>query len=161
MISRFLTTLSRHRLPLLALLLALACVAVAAVKLAMPRPGDDERVLAAQNCDPAADSCTAGLPDGGRLTLSIAPNPVRPLVPLQVRVGLEATQADRIEVLFTGVQMDMGVQRSPLTGDGRQFDGQAMLPVCTTGAMTWAATVRLTRHSGTLVLPFHFNVPAK
>ncbi len=161
MISRFLTSLSRRRLPLLALLLALACVAVAAFKLTMPRPGDGERVLAAQNCDPAADGCAAALPDGGRVTLSITPNPVRPLVPLQIRVGLEATQADRVEVLFTGVQMDMGTQRAALAGDGRQFDGQAMLPVCTTGAMTWAATVRLTRRSGTLALPFHFNVPAK
>ena len=155
-----LALLSRHRLPALALLLALACVGVVAVKVALPRAGSEQR-LAAQRCDPAAEGCTAALPDGARLTLSIAPNPVRPLVPLLLHLDLEAMQADRAELVFTGVHMDMGEQRATLVGDGRQFSGQAMLPVCTTGAMTWAATVRLTRRNGTLALPFHFNVPAK
>ena len=161
MISRCLTLISKHRLPALALLLALACVAVIAVKLTMPLPGDDTRTLPAQGCNPAADGCAAALPDGGRVTLSIAPNPVRPLIPLQLHARLEATQADRIEVVFTGVHMDMGAQRATLTGDGRQFSGQAMLPVCTTGAMTWAATVRLTRRDGTVEIPFHIDVPAR
>ncbi|SDI29718.1 hypothetical protein [Propionivibrio dicarboxylicus] len=155
------TPLRKHRLPALALLLAVACSGVIAFKFAASRPGNGDQALTPQRCDPAAERCATTLPDGSRMTLSMTPNPVRPLVPLQLHVTLDETPAERVEVVFTGVHMDMGEQRAPLAGDGRQFDGQAMLPICTTGAMTWAATVRLTRRGGTLAIPFHFDVAAR
>lgn len=116
--------------------------------------------LPAQICNPASERCTAALAGGGTATLSISPAPIRPLHPLQLEVTLTDYPVERAEVEFSGVSMDMGIQRGVLEGSGSRFTGQAMLPVCTTGAMTWAATLRLTGASGSIAIPFHFEVAA-
>lgn len=149
------------RLPLLALLLALSCAGIFAYKQTRAKALHAGRILPVQTCQPERGPCTAQLPDGQRLEFSIAPTPVRPLQPLQLTVVLAQTTADRIEVEFQGVDMDMGRLRTELTGDHRQFNGQAMLPICTTGTMTWSATLTLIRPAATLTIPFHFDVAAR
>lgn len=121
--------------------------------------GDD--ALPATRCNPAAAPCSAALPDGGRLDFSIAPNPIRPLLPLNLVVMLNGAQADRVDIDFDGTQMSMGQNRVALSGSDSHFSGQAMLPVCVTGSMEWSATIRLTRKNRTLAIPFHFEVSAR
>ena len=154
-------TSNAGKLPWLALGLILACVAVAGYKLAPSWRGSPVETLPARTCNPASEHCTAALPGGGTAIFSVSPAPIRPLQALQLEVSLADYSADRVEVDFTGVSMDMGTQRSLLAGTEGRLTGQAMLPVCTTGAMEWSATLRLTSKSGSVAIPFHFKVPAR
>lgn len=95
------------------------------------------------------------------MTFSVTPNPILPLKPLQLEVSLSGAIAERVEVSFQGVAMDMGDNRSRLVGVGERFTGQAMLPICTTGAMLWSATVQVTTRAGSVAAPFHFEVAAR
>lgn len=146
---------------MLALLLALSCAGIFVYKQLHPKTSRAARILPVQTCHPERGPCRAQLPDGEALEFSISPTPVRPLQPLQLTVMLAKTGADRVEVEFQGVDMDMGRLRSELTGNRQQFDGQAMLPICTTGTMTWSATVTVIRPSATLTIPFHLDVAAR
>lgn len=145
----------------LALALAIACCAVVAYKLVPTLLRERIETLPARPCNPATERCTAALPGGGNLTLSIAPNPILPLKPLQLEVALSGATAERVEVSFQGVTMDMGDNRSHLSGTGERFTGQAMLPICTTGTMVWSATVQVTTRAGSVAVPFHFEVAAR
>ena len=41
------------------------------------------------------------------------------------------------------------------------YAADAILPVCVTGTMEWAATVMLTTPEGTIAIPFHFEVAGR
>ena len=145
----------------LALALAVACCAVVAYKLVPPLLRERIETLPPLVCNPAAERCAAALPGGGSMAFSIAPAPILPLKPLQLEVILNGPTAEHVETSFQGVTMDMGYNRSILSGTGTRFTGQAMLPVCTTGAMRWSATVRITSRAGAVAVPFHFDVAAR
>lgn len=119
------------------------------------------QTLAAQRCDPAQRDCTAELPDGGRLEFAILPAPIRPLQPFRIEVALKNSGASQISVEFDGTQMSMGTHRIALQRQNDRFSGEAMLPVCTTGAMEWSATLIVLQNSRTLAVPFHFDVAAR
>ena len=147
---------------LIVLALILAIVGVAAHKLWPLVFLQHDTALAAQVCNPASERCAASLPDGGQLVFSISPAPIRPLKTLELSVLLERQNGvERVEVDFSGVEMPMGINRSALTRDGERYTGQALLPMCITDRMTWAATVLLTRNGRTLAVPFHFDVSAR
>lgn len=163
-LTRLFAAIRRHRLPALALALSLACGAVLAYKLFASRPADTRETLAPRLCTPADTPCSVSLPSGGRIDFSIAPAPIQPLIPLQLSVRLTDIDTDQIGVVFQGVEMDMGNLQTELKGNGRHFTGQAMLPVCTTGAMRWSVTLHLTLMTPStrrLSVPFHFDVPAR
>jgi hypothetical protein len=63
-----------------------------------------------------------------------------------------------VPVDFAGVSMNMGFNRPALAqaGPGR-FAGQAVLPVCVTGRMTWQATVLIDAGSRRIAVPFRFE----
>ncbi|HXH04592.1 MAG TPA: hypothetical protein VNN09_14915 [Candidatus Competibacteraceae bacterium] len=119
------TWLLRERLPALS--------AGASGALALPGSGA---------CDPSRGPCSAGSAAAG-ITLSLD-NPVGPLRPFAVRVGLSgaAATAEAVAVRFDMVGMDMGFNRFVLQ---RQVDGswqgQALLPVCSVGRSDWRVTV--------------------
>ncbi|WP_263769226.1 hypothetical protein [Propionivibrio soli] len=140
--------------------LALAVITVIAYKYwkaAHPTP-DLELPVAA--CDLNNSTCTVPLPEAGEIVVDITPRPIPAVKPLAVSVKLSDTQAEKLEVDFQGVDMDMGYNRTPLTANGSRFTGQAMLPVCVTGRMKWAATFIITRNGKRLAVPFHFDVAA-
>lgn len=122
------------------------------------RPSSD---LAAplSDCDLNFGPCRAGLPGGGTVELSLSPRPVPALAPLQLEVKTEGVAADRVEVDLAGVDMNMGYNRPLLTpaGEPGRFLGPASLPVCTTGAMTWQATVLIQSGGKSLAVPFRFR----
>ncbi|WP_017942969.1 MULTISPECIES: hypothetical protein [unclassified Thioalkalivibrio] len=105
-------------------------------------------IVQPDDCDLNAAPCSAPHPAGGTLTLAITPRPVPMLQPLGLTLELDAAaraslgEPEALELDLAGVEMYMGFQRPRLehTGDGR-YTGETTLPICTTEAMTWAATV--------------------
>jgi hypothetical protein len=116
----------------------------------------------AANPDPGCDlhrqACGASLPGGGRVDLSITPRPIPMVRPLAVEVRVTGIEADKVEVDFAGVGMNMGYNRTTLAaaGPGR-FAGGATLPVCVSGTMPWQATVLLEAGRRHISVPFRFD----
>lgn len=142
--------------------LAIACLAVVAYKLAPRQPNDAGLVVdAAIGCDLNVSRCAVDLPDGGRLEVSITPRPIPVVKPLQIEVRVSGTSARQIELDLSGRSMDMGANRSGLVaaGDG-VFRGSAMLPVCVTGRMDWRATLFVDTARGRMAARFDFSAPS-
>lgn len=141
--------------------LALACLAVVAHKLA-PRPhADAGRVAEAPaGCDLNASRCAVDLPGGGRVELSISPQPIPVVKPLRIDVRITGIVAHRVEMDFSGRTMDMGSNRTVLASVGEgSYRGSAMLPVCVTGRMDWQATLSVDTESGQRAARFVFSAP--
>ena len=118
-------------------------------------PKSDLTVEPDAACNLQEGACSASLPGGGRVTLTIGTRPI-PLVkafPLTV----EAAGASRVEIDFAGVDMDMGFNRPLLREDAPGlFSGEATLPVCVTGRMSWQATVLVDLPGSRVAIPFRF-----
>ncbi|MEW8137985.1 MAG: hypothetical protein AB2761_13045 [Candidatus Thiodiazotropha endolucinida] len=108
-------------------------------------------------CDLRAGACMTQLNDGGSVSFSIEPRDIPVVKPLQLRVNLAGIRATSIEVDFSGVDMNMGFNRSKLSrvADG-VFSGQAMLPVCVWDAMEWEAQVLIDTQKGLISVPYRF-----
>ncbi len=142
-----------------AMILALILIGVVGYKLSpLLLPKADVTAFPDSGCDLQRGSCTALLPQGGRLSFSMAPQPIPVTTPFDMLVELEGMSADKVVVDFAGVDMSMGFNRSNLqaTGAGR-FTGQATLPVCVTGRMTWQATVLVESGRTRIAVPFRFD----
>jgi hypothetical protein len=142
-----------------AMILALILIGAIGYKLSpLLLPKADATVFPAAGCDLHHDACTAALPQGGKLRFALTPRPIPVTTPFEMVVELEGTSADKVTVDFAGVDMSMGFNRSSLhaENDGR-FIGQAILPVCVTGRMTWQATVLVESGRTRIAIPFRFD----
>lgn len=121
-------------------------------------PKSDVAATPDGGCDLHRQACGATLPDGGRIELSIEPRPIPTVQPLAVEVRIAGIAAKKAAVDFSGVGMNMGYNRPdlPPAGTGR-FAGNASLPVCVTGTMSWQATVLLETESQRIAVPFRFD----
>lgn len=147
----------------LAIVLALASLATLGYKLS-PRlhSSAGQTVEPLAGCDLNAQACAAELPDGGRVELSITPRPIPVVSPLRISAQLVGTSAEALEIDLAGVSMDMGEHRQSLVADGHGgFSGSAMLPVCTTGRMTWQATLLIGNGARRIAVPFRFEAPGQ
>ena len=155
----------RHSLAITALALALAILGVLGYKLSPRLFSRADISLAPIRCNPAELPCSAALPDGGRLVLTATPRPIRPLQTFRLAVRLIDSKAERVEVDFDGVDMRMGLNRvrlaPPTNAKDYDYSGQAMLPVCVSASMLWAATVIIETKDGQIAIPFHFEVAAR
>lgn len=146
----------------IAAILAIVLIAVVGYKLSpLLLPKADIAATVDPGCDLHRRACVARLPDGGRIELSITPQPIPMLEALQVEVKTVGLEAGKVEVDFAGVDMNMGFNRPELTpangaGPG-VFRGEAALPVCVTGKMAWAATVVVETGRSRIAATFHFN----
>ena len=146
----------------LAIVLALACLATLGYKLSPRQPQRAAQTVDATACDLNAQACAAELPGGGRIELSITPRPIPVVKPLRISAHLSGIAADKLEIDFAGVSMDMGYQRQQLVADGHGgFSGAAMLPVCVTGRMTWQATLLIDSGRQRFAVPFRFAAPGE
>lgn len=76
---------------------------------------------------------------------------------MQLEVRLEGVQASNVEVDFSGVEMNMGLNRTSLSRNASGvFSGNAMLPVCVWDAMEWEAQVLIESRQGLISVPFRF-----
>ncbi|WP_415034010.1 hypothetical protein [Azonexus sp.] len=118
-------------------------------------PKADLTVEPDASCDLQKTACQVDVPEYGRLTFSVGTQPIPLVKPFAVKI--EMPGAEQVEIDFSGVDMDMGYNRPLLqkTGDG-VFSGEATLPVCITGRMTWQATVLVETSKKRIALPFRF-----
>lgn len=109
-------------------------------------------------CDLRTDPCSASFAGGARIGFRIAPEGIPVSQPLTLTVTAEGLAAEAVEVDFQGVDMNMGFNRVTLgqAGEGR-FSGEALLPVCIRGGMTWQATVILDTDEGPYEAAFRFD----
>lgn len=109
-------------------------------------------------CPLTSGSCTSQLPNGSRVKLSLSPAPIPLVKPLHITVSIEGIDASLIEVVFIGINMDMGFNRTKLNVDTpNQFSGIGMLPVCIQQKMRWEAQVVIQTKNDKLSVPFHFS----
>lgn len=142
-----------------AMILALILTGTVGYKLSpLLLPKADLTVAPDPACNLEQHTCSAPLPQGGRLKFTLTPRPIPVIAPLQILVELEGIDAKKVAVDFAGISMDMGFNRPTLsaTGAGR-FTGQASLPVCITDRMTWQATVLIDSGHTRIAAPFRFE----
>jgi hypothetical protein len=142
-----------------AMILALVLIGVIGYKLSpLLMPKADLSILPEAGCNLEKSSCSAALPDGGRIHLSLSPSPIPVSSPLDMTVEVSGLEADKVEIDFAGVSMNMGFNRPILAaaGPGR-FAGRTTLPVCVTGRMEWQATVLVESGSRRIAVPFRFE----
>jgi hypothetical protein len=108
-------------------------------------------------CDLRAGACKTRLKDGASVTFSIEPRDIPVVKPLQLSVNLAGISAKSIKVDFSGVDMNMGFNRTKLSSVGEGvFSGQGMLPVCVWDAMEWEAQVLIDSQKGLISVPYRF-----
>ena len=101
------------------------------------------------NCNPSKSVCAAADQDYS-ITLYF-PEQVHYLKPFRMRVttkGLNKLAIDAVNVEYTMVGMDMGLNRftlKPMTdAKGQQhYEGEGILPVCVSGRVDWLANVQV------------------
>lgn len=118
--------------------------------------GGYTRVGAPGDCDLRAGPCERAVA-GGRLVASITPREIPLMQPLQLDVRTEGLAAKAVTVEIRGLNMDMGLNRTPLVQDGDgHWRGETILPICSQRTMEWEAAVRV--HAGErLEVPFGFR----
>lgn len=141
--------------------LVLAILAVVGYKLSPMRGQMADVTLPVSTCNPAQQACVATLSNGRQIEFAIEPRPVRPLETMRVTVATPDPDIQSIDVDFKGTDMDMGYNRVKLARGQQGFSGQAMLPVCVTGTMTWTVTVLLTSATQRIAVPFHLVVAGR
>jgi len=145
----------------LAIILALAIVAVAGYKYSPLLLAKADLTLApVAGCDLQKQACHAEVPGGGRIELDIAPRPIPVIRPMRVAVSIAGLDANQVEIDFTGVTMNMGLNRQTLSASGNgRFTGEATIPVCITGRMAWRATLVVETDRQRIAVPFLFEAP--
>ena len=109
-------------------------------------------------CDLQRQACAVTLPAGGSAELAMTPRPIPMAMPFEVQVTTGGFVATRVEVDFSGIDMNMGLNRPQLTPRaGGSFAGQATLPVCITGTMDWQATVLIETGGERIAIPYRFR----
>ncbi len=141
--------------PSLAAILAMLAAAAAGYAW-LPRA--DVSLPLVEHCRLDRQACASGLPGGGRMEIALEPRMAPTASPMRVTVSVEGVQADRVEVGFQGVDMNMGLHVLPLAAVGAgRYAGETTLPVCVTGRMTWQATVVLAIGRKDISVPFRFE----
>lgn len=109
-------------------------------------------------CNLQQQACAVTLPNGGKVELLMDPRPIPLVKPFALQVATSGFSPRRVDVDFTGIDMNMGYNRPQLAprGAGR-FVGEATLPVCITGHMDWQATVIVETGSERIAIPYRFS----
>jgi hypothetical protein len=77
---------------------------------------------------------------------------------LKLSVHTQGIDAHRVEVDFSGVDMNMGFNRVTLEPIGPgDLSGAGMLPACVRARMTWQAKILLYTDAGLMAAPFRFD----
>ncbi len=112
--------------------------------------------LPLSDCDLQRQVCSASLPGDGGITLSFEPRPVKPMQDFTIRLNSEGVEIRGAIVSFTGVDMNMGLNRFELKPNGKGLSGGAILPICVRNRMDWEARLRLATPAETFEIPFRF-----
>lgn len=78
----------------------------------------------------------------GESNISVDKDTSQPLVATEINVIWADSEAEELILSLQGYEMDMGTVLFKLAKtEANNFQGQVILPVCTTDAMTWYGTV--------------------
>lgn len=143
------------------LVLLAAIVGVVGYKLSPRLRATANTTLPVSACDPSLNDCRVALPHGGEIMLSFKPRPVRALQAFKAELAVRDARIRSAEIDFEGTAMKMGYYRPRLENANGIYSTDAILPVCVTGTMEWAATVLLTTSDGSIAIPFHFEVSGR
>ena len=117
-----------------------------------------------QNCNPGQSACVAA-DDDHSLTLFF-PEQVHYLQPFKMQLttqGISSSQIEAVNVEYTMVGMDMGLNRFSLIAvndaKGQQrYEGEGILPVCVSGRVDWLANARVITAEKVYEAVFAFEV---
>ncbi|MFZ2973934.1 MAG: hypothetical protein WA049_14965 [Ferribacterium limneticum] len=137
----------------------IALVVIIGYKLSpMLLPKADITVQPDPVCNLQREACTVALPSGGNVTLSMGTRPVPLVKPFEIQVATSGFSPARVEVDFSGIEMNMGYNRPQLAARGEgSYAAEATLPVCITGSMDWQATVLVETGSERVAIPYRFS----
>ena len=145
---------SRSRFVDVLIILAIALVGVVTWKM---QPKSDV-ALPLSDCDLNHQSCGADLPGGGHIELSVDPRPIPSLRPIKLALAATGIEPDKVELDFTGVDMNMGYNRPELKrAPSGEYQGRTTLPACITGSMEWQATLLLDTGRQVISVPLRFK----
>ncbi|WP_306607511.1 hypothetical protein [Azonexus sp.] len=120
-------------------------------------PQSDLSIAPDPSCNVQQQACSVALPGGGSLVFSVNTQPIPLVKPFEVKVEVRGSSAKNVAIDFAGVDMEMGFNRPQLAERSAGiFIGEATLPVCVTGHMTWQATVLLETSDARIAVPFRF-----
>ncbi len=139
--------------------LLLGCISLIAVYKAWPIlfPKISINIPADPDCDLRAGPCISRLAQGGTVTFSVEPRSIPVVKPLQLWVEVTGLETQAVEIDFTGVDMNMGFNRSALERqEAGRFSGKGMLPVCVRDVMEWEARVLIHTDLGLMSVPYRF-----
>lgn len=92
------------------------------------------------------------------MAVSIEPKPIPLTTPIHLVVKIKDREFKSIEVDFTGVDMNMGFNRTKLIkSESSLFSGEMILPVCIRNKMEWEAKIVLRGDDGSVLAPFRFT----
>ena len=115
-----------------------------------------------ESCDLHKGSCKSVFADGSSVSLLISPNTIPLLQRLQLRVEVQGISAKKVEIDFTGYEIDLGYNRPELKALNKTtFIGDAFLPLCTLSEMDWSAKVLLHTDKGLMMAPYKFHTVKK
>ncbi|MBS0290254.1 MAG: hypothetical protein JSS07_09505 [Proteobacteria bacterium] len=113
--------------------------------------------LPVPDCDLRQSTCTASLPTGEKIALTIKPTHMPVLTSLLLEVKTDKISVKKIFIFFKGAEMNMGEFRYTLL---RQKDGsystQTILPTCIHDHMVWHAVVHIEASKKRYNAPFVF-----
>jgi len=137
----------------------IALVVVVGYKLSpMLLPKADITVQPDPVCNLQREACSVALPSGGNVTLAMGTRPVPLVKPFEVQVATSGFSPARVEVDFSGIEMNMGYNRPELAARGTgSYAAEVTLPVCITGSMDWQATVLIETGSERVAIPYRFT----
>lgn len=136
----------------------IALVVVVGYKLSpMLLPKADVTVFPDPACNLQKQACAVTLPSGGQVELSMGGRPVPLVKPFEVQVTTRGFSPKRVEIDFTGIDMNMGYNRPELAKRSEgAYSGEATLPVCISGHMEWQATLLIEAGNERIAVPYRF-----
>lgn len=119
--------------------------AVALVVVATSACTPDATPPATVACDVGRAACEFTLAgDSQPASIDFSPRPIPTMRPITVTLRLPRDAPVTAALDFQGVDMDMGFNRITLRRDAEGvLRGEALLPVCVTGAMRWHAELQI------------------
>lgn len=110
------------------------------------------------SCNLHTGPCQAVADSGETVEFSIIPTEIPLLKPLDLTVRLHSLKAEAVNIVFTGVDVDMGrIVYSLQSTDGIIYTGRASLSVCSRQKMTWQALVTIKTKNSEIGIPFRFG----
>jgi hypothetical protein len=120
-------------------------------------PQSDLSIAPDPACDIQKQACEVALPGGGSLAFSVGTQPIPLVKPFAIKVVIQGAGARQVAIDFAGVDMEMGLNRPQLSEvSPGVFVGEASLPVCITGHMTWQASILVDTPDARIAVPFRF-----